>query len=296
MATPLVAQMPTCMTCLRRLARTALSPISLTQVRAKSKGRPVDQGVLVRLLEDIPKFGRKNSIFRTERGRMRNSWFPQKQAEYMTAARFAELGLTKDAIGARDPLFGTFVSAEDALEATVLKAPEPAKKKPTVEPERAHALLATLLPETLTFTRKLIHAPAAVPSSTPRSPLLAAQATVSDAAQSSPSSPAEEAAAATPAALDPAASLAIYGSVSANDVAALIRDRLLRSGDAEAARITLDGAHVRFVGLEDAGADRVKALGRWEVEILAGGVGSMEPVRKVVEVVAEKESAPEAAQ
>ena len=36
------------------------------------------------------------------------------------------------------------------------------------------------------------------------------------------------------------------------------------------------------MGLEEA-ADRVKALGRWEVEISAGGVG-LETIRKVVEV------------
>ncbi len=45
------------------------------------------------------------AIFRTERGRMRNLWFPEKRAEYMTPRRFLELGLTRDAVGQRDPTF-----------------------------------------------------------------------------------------------------------------------------------------------------------------------------------------------
>jgi hypothetical protein len=38
---------------------------------------------------------------------MRNEWYPKKMAEYMTAERFKELGLTRDNIGERDPTFGT---------------------------------------------------------------------------------------------------------------------------------------------------------------------------------------------
>ena len=46
---------------------------------------------------------------------MRNKWFPQNKAEYMTAARFAELGLTRADVGERDPLFG--VALEGAASA-----------------------------------------------------------------------------------------------------------------------------------------------------------------------------------
>lgn len=38
---------------------------------------------------------------------MRNYWFPKYQAEYMTAQRFKEMGLTEAAIGVRDRTFGT---------------------------------------------------------------------------------------------------------------------------------------------------------------------------------------------
>lgn len=51
---------------------------------------------------------------------MRNEWFPKNKAEYMTPARFQELGLTRDAIGEVDR---TFVIMS-ALEAATRKAPE----------------------------------------------------------------------------------------------------------------------------------------------------------------------------
>ena len=47
---------------------------------------------------------------------MRNIWYPRKQAEYMTTARFAELGLTNDSIGERDPLFGVSFAREGVEE------------------------------------------------------------------------------------------------------------------------------------------------------------------------------------
>jgi hypothetical protein len=53
-----------------------------------------------------------DAIFRTERGRMRNQWFPAKKAEYMTASRFQELGLTRRDIGDRDATYGTLEAAE----------------------------------------------------------------------------------------------------------------------------------------------------------------------------------------
>lgn len=55
---------------------------------------------------------------------MRNQWFPAGKAEYMTAPRFQELGLTRDDVGERDPLFGTTAPLADELEvAEETKAP-----------------------------------------------------------------------------------------------------------------------------------------------------------------------------
>ena len=53
-----------------------------------------------------------DTIFRVDRGRMRNIWYPNKQAEYMTSTRFDQLGLDPDDMGERDPLFGTSATGE----------------------------------------------------------------------------------------------------------------------------------------------------------------------------------------
>lgn len=46
---------------------------------------------------------------------MRNQWYPTKKAEFMTDARFKELGLTKNDIGERDPMFGMQIEVEEEL-------------------------------------------------------------------------------------------------------------------------------------------------------------------------------------
>lgn len=84
------------------------------QTRGKKTKRR-DQGVVVRLLEDVTQFGRRETILRVERGRMRNFWYPNGMAEYMTSARMVELGVSAaDAIAQPDPWF---VAQEDGVEA-----------------------------------------------------------------------------------------------------------------------------------------------------------------------------------
>jgi hypothetical protein len=78
--------------------------------------------------------------------------------------------------------------------------------------------------------------------------------------------------------------------VSTNDIANEIKE-FLRMDD-EASRIMLDGGNVRFAKLNP-DVDRVKSLGRFEVAIsVVSGASTdrsgVEPVRKVVEVVAEE--------
>lgn len=46
---------------------------------------------------------------------MRNLWYPTKKAEFMTDARFKELGLTKNDVGERDPMFGMQIEMEEEL-------------------------------------------------------------------------------------------------------------------------------------------------------------------------------------
>ncbi len=51
---------------------------------------------------------------------MRNEWFPHSKAEYMTALRLHELGLTRGDIGERDTAFGTVAEVEDVGEPEAL--------------------------------------------------------------------------------------------------------------------------------------------------------------------------------
>jgi hypothetical protein len=60
--------------------------------------------------------GKTDAIFRVERGRMRNLWYPTKKAEYMTSTRFSELNLSRrEDVGERDPMFRAYDNAEDLL-------------------------------------------------------------------------------------------------------------------------------------------------------------------------------------
>jgi hypothetical protein len=125
----------------------------------------------------------------------------------------------------------------------------------------AHTLLATLIPETLVFYRKPIPAPAPPPQAPSISPLVAS--------------------ANAPTTHDRNTPLAIFGSVSATDIVGHIKGLLVE--DADGSRIILGPENIRFLGLAE-DADRIKALGRWEVEVSPGGTG-LEPVRKVVEIL-----------
>ncbi|KAK3397684.1 hypothetical protein B0T20DRAFT_226896 [Sordaria brevicollis] len=287
---------PTCLACLRRLAQPfgtttaghggsrapavpVARPIIHTQTRAAShKMRLQDQGVVVRLLEDIPKFGRKHAIFRTERGRMRNEWFPKNKAEYMTPARFQELGLTRDAIGEVDRSFVVL----SALEAVIRSEPEEPEepqmeedpvpevpvskvKVPDVTPETAHSLLSQLIPNTLTFYRKPVPAPEPKTTKEPRvSPLIQGTRHVPAPTTTTPSNK-------------------IFSSVSSTDIYNQIK--ALIADHEEASRINLAPSSVKILGLGN-DTDRIKYLGRWDIEIaVARAKSDVEPVRKSVEIL-----------
>jgi len=201
---------------------------------------------------------------------MRNEWYPAKKAEYMTAQRFRELGLTRRDIGERDRSFVPLTELETADEAK--SAPEkpviPLAKAPQIKPEVFRDLLATGIPETLSFFRKPIPAPPPSPAAK-ISPLVA----------SSMSTP-----------LPANTATGIFGSVSASDVVQHIKE--LVSAEPELASLQLAPEHVRFLGLED-GSDRLKALGRWEVEISVSSLvprgtnttAPLAPIRKMIEVL-----------
>ncbi|KAI0404992.1 hypothetical protein F4802DRAFT_597669 [Xylaria palmicola] len=278
MATPRLRS-PTCLSCLRRLTQPAVpSPLSWTQTRAKASKAELEdlQGIPVRLLRDVPTFGRKHAILRVKAGRMRNIFFPKGAAEYMTKQRFAELGLTEAAIGMRDRGFGTQpVLGEETATQT---APDAKNKRKvlTLTAEETRALLTAHLPEVLVFPRIPVSTtPASPPElAQPRSPSLAANAATSIPAPEKPEPTV------TP----------IFGSVARGDILAMIKESLL--ADPQGSRVALEAESIQFVGLDPVhdGENRIKRLGTFEV-IIAPGVGAhgteIETVSRVVQVVAE---------
>ncbi|KAI0011649.1 hypothetical protein F4779DRAFT_193479 [Xylariaceae sp. FL0662B] len=280
-----ISRLPTCLSCLQRFTQpfpSTLSPLSFTQtrgVKTTSKTEEEDlKGIPVRLLTNMPTFGRKDAIIRVKRGKMRNAWFPKGQAEYMTRQRFKELGLTEAAIGVRDRSFGSKVvlEEEDDKNEAPVELPKAQRKKEvlTLPPEETISLLKTLLPATLTFARKPISTPAPAPApepAIPRSPSLAMNAATSTSTPTPDPSAAES------------GPVAIFGSVSTTDILAAIKERL-HADSAQSDRIGLTAESIEILGLE-AGEDRIKHLGTFEVLISASK--ELEPVRQTIEVVAE---------
>lgn len=225
----------------------------------------------------------------------------------MTSTRFSELNLSRrEDVGERDPMFRAYDNAEDLLpeedveEEGIAEMPAfslavcpPHPFCPVellslgmmdmltmMKPERIHALLTSLIPPTLTFTRKPIHTPAPEPLATftlpanRRSPLLAHH----DPEEAKPAPKVEE--------VD---TKAIFGSVSTGDILAAVKASL--TSDPEAIRIPLEARGIRFIGEE---GDRVKSLGEWEVEIAVPGASELVPevqfVRRRVEVLPVEEA------
>ncbi|KAK7755514.1 hypothetical protein SLS62_002446 [Diatrype stigma] len=301
MAAPSLGRSPTCLNCLRQLSRPApmrmpiASPVSSIQIRSRTTKAELEdlQGIPVRLTKDIIGFGRKHAIIRVKPGRMRNFWFPKGQAEYMTRNRFKELGLTDAAVGVRDRTFGSKIMVDEekkeARKKVVVEEPVSQKKKETLTlpPEETLSLLTTILPPTLTIARKpiAVPTPAAAPPeppvpqqpAMPRSPSLAANASISRPDGSSePEAPA--------AAPEPAPGpVAIFGSVSTGDILHVIKEAL--TVDSQGGRVALEEESIKIFGLEE-GEDRIKRLGTFKVEILAGK--GLEPVIRTVEVVSDQ--------
>ncbi|KAF3764877.1 hypothetical protein M406DRAFT_259016 [Cryphonectria parasitica EP155] len=281
MTSPLVGRPPTCLACLRRItspassSQTGNASIALTQVRGKkTEGRLRDQGVVVRLLKDVPQFGPEGSIFRTDRGRMRNHFFPNRKAEYMTRARLSELGLTKQDIGERDYMFGllilllpflTGLAAAAAVVMIMMPGRSTNKLTPdNTQPNRALELMQTLIDETLIFERRLVHPPPAAGKTT------ASPEPSSASALEQKEKEAEE-------------RRKIHGSVSLQHIASVVKEKMML--DPEAVRIHVQPEDIQFIGL-GAGVDKVEKIGSFEVEIRAHvGKARVEPIRRTITVV-----------
>ncbi|KAK8121276.1 hypothetical protein PG999_005396 [Apiospora kogelbergensis] len=258
------------------------------------------QGIPVRLLRDIVGFGRQYAIIRVKPGRMRNVWHHKGLAEYMTKQRFAELGVTEAAIGVRDRSFGTQMLIEDDDESAKAgngkkasgggSSSQNRKNSAMLEgtraqsPEETRAIFDQIIPQVLTFARKPITTPEPAPAApaepaVPRSPALAANA-ITSTHSGQPQQPPQE----VPAAYIPVTT--IFGSVTAQDVLEIVV-AAAQAAHPGAFSGVLGARDVVLFGLED-GEDRIKRLGRFDVEIHTGGEG-VPPLRRVVEVVPEGE-------
>ncbi|TKX20202.1 putative ribosomal protein L9 [Elsinoe australis] len=262
---------PTCSSCARRI----LSPFiaapaqpSTQQTRFKSSKKRSTKGpdhIIVRLNRDVPSYGRRGSYVSVSAGSMRNTWFRNSTASYITAAEHRDLTARNAPVG-RDILFmadqlqekrgmskrrqaqiDAAVRAGGQITGTVEEQAEEegakAKDKSMggdvvrVVPTRALELLGVLVPGRLDFRRQAR-----------------------------------------------AEGKGIFGSVSTGDVVEMVR--VAMGENEEASRVVVGEEDVRFVDVKGEDGklgetDRVKSLGQYRVEIrVKGAEGAVSrPVR-----------------
>ena len=142
---PISARSPFCISCIRQLVADDLSKSWFPfyrQVRGKKKTAKRITTINVRLLEDIRGYGKKGSapiprwgghltnaplagsITPVEPGRMRNTWYPQQKAEYVTASKLQGLKPQKlEAV--RDFTFGMSEPETESEPASTLEETVP---------------------------------------------------------------------------------------------------------------------------------------------------------------------------
>ncbi|KAF2191238.1 hypothetical protein K469DRAFT_622729 [Zopfia rhizophila CBS 207.26] len=260
--------LPQCASCMRRVTRRgwdAWRPFQ-QQIRSKSKAaKEAEHNIVVKLLQDVPRFGRAGSYIPTPPALMRNRWFPFRIADYVPAAQLKQLkaeGVTM----ARDVEFGiqrTLAEVEEEEEEIVQSTHY---VRPVeidfLSPARSMELLTTFIPPTIDFARQPIEQ-----NKVEGRPQLGASdaADILTAAATSTKS----------------SSTGIYGSVSTADVAATIKAALAHND--EAARVLLSEHDIRFTeGHADGDSSRIKQLGTFNVEIKVPG--AEEPITRTVRV------------
>ncbi|KAL8807133.1 MAG: hypothetical protein Q9200_004788 [Gallowayella weberi] len=257
-----------CLGYLRRLAGIqSAKPTSVfrQQIRGKKKNAKGPHVVNVRLLEDIKGYGRKGSIIPVAPGRMRNIYYPQRKAEYVTKAQMRTTN-PKEILAERDYSFGvpqpeaTSQSDDDKTVDVQVKL---------LTPKRAAEIIEAYIPPALTFYRVPIAEP--VPEPVPPEPIgnsinaIGGEAPVRSSRVVKPSI------------------TRIFGSVTTADIVESIKAVLAESEDG--ARVVLAPEDIRIdeKASEDAGieVDRLKALGNYSIEVRLKGV---DPVRRLVSV------------
>ncbi|KAI9876265.1 MAG: hypothetical protein M1830_006908 [Pleopsidium flavum] len=233
------------------------------QQRGKKKLARPAKSLKVKLLEDVPKYGRRGAIVPVPPGLMRNSWYPTGMAEYMPNAQ-RRTSNKSDTPAERDFNFqpdkrrGTLRLEEGSNDGGIIDM-----QSQLLAPQRATELMSTLLPAVIDFYR--------APISSPMVEKPNHDISTRPAVRSVNTAAADLAAASKPALKSEP--VAIYGSVSTQDVASAIKAVLALDG--EGVRVVLGPEDVTFVQtaeIEGSGdTDRVKSLGEFEVAINVKG-------------------------
>ncbi|KAI4700768.1 hypothetical protein J4E81_003732 [Alternaria sp. BMP 2799] len=248
--------LPQCTSCIRRVTRQNLDVWGSQQTRSISKkAKEAERNIIVKLLKDVPRFGRAGSYVPLNPSLMRNRWFPARVADYVPATQMKQLK-AQDVDMARDFTYGVRLNLEEVEEEEDDFAKQPKHYVRPIEinvlsAERSMELLDAFVPPTIDFYRQRIEQ-----ESQSRDRMGASGA----------------ADILTAAAMGKKANVdAIYGSVSTADLVATIRGALAHND--EAARVILNEADVKFLsGHEEGDTSRVKQLGTFKVEIRLPGV------------------------
>ncbi|KAF1959917.1 hypothetical protein CC80DRAFT_313110 [Byssothecium circinans] len=267
------ALLPQCPSCIRRVTRLGLAAWKpLQQTRNKSKAaKEAERNIIVKLLLDIPRFGRAGSYIPINPALMRNRWFPARIADYVPAVQLKQLKAQGVEMG-RDPTFGVEQPLEEHDEDDgVLQ-----QRKPYVRPieiemlssQRTMELIDTFVPSTIDFSRQAIEQDRPEPGrrhgASEAADILAAVSL-----QEKPK----------------AVTNAIYGSVSSADIVGTIKAALAHND--EAARVLLSENDVNFVtGHEEGDTTRVKQLGTFRVAIQVPGAEA--PLTRTIRVRAKE--------
>ncbi|KAH9871728.1 hypothetical protein J1614_005984 [Plenodomus biglobosus] len=268
------ALLPQCTSCIRRVVRQQQLDVWPTQqTRTLSKKAKEDErNIIVKLLKDVPRYGRAGSYVPLNPSLMRNRWFPARIANYVPATQMKQLKAS-DIDTSRDFSYGVRINLEEAEDHEGEEADDGGfltRKRQVrpieievLSPQRSMELIDAFVPNTIDFYRQRIEQ-----ESQPRERYGASGAAdiLTAAAMGSKSRSHPD---------------AIYGSVSTADLVQTIRGALAHND--EAARVILNEADVKFVtGHEEGDTSRVKQLGVFKVEIQLSG--AEEPLTRNIRI------------
>ncbi|KAF9740268.1 hypothetical protein PMIN06_010409 [Paraphaeosphaeria minitans] len=263
--------LPQCTSCIRRVTRRGLDQWGQQQTRNISKAaKEAERNIVVKLREDIPRYGRAGSYVPINPALMRNKWFPARVADYVPAVQLKQLK-AQDVDMNRDATFGVKAALEEAEEEVEVSRPRQHYVRPIeieqLSAERSMELIDTFVPPTIDFARQLIEQEK---TETKRYGASNAADILNFAMSASKPKPLEN---------------AIYGSVSTADIVATIKSALAHND--EAARVILAEDDVHFVsGHEEGDTSKVKQLGMFKVEIGVPGAG--QPLTRQVRIRAKE--------